>query len=164
MAGTRGPALAEHGDARALTRQMEKDTDTRKFPATLSLRDCRCVAGRGQEPRQAQYLPTPGPAGGILTPAPIPRALSGQSQGWASPRASLMPQGHRRRLGKLLRPLAGHFLRPRGDALALVSGPECRRRVGVGHPAHSAQPAPRAPRSRAPCAASAPLAAGPRYF
>lgn len=93
-----------------------------------------------------------------------PRALSGQSQGWASPRASPMPQGHRRRLGKLLRPLSGHFLRPRGDALAPVSGQECRRRVGVGHPAHSAQPAPRAPRSRAPCAASAAAGGRPSLF
>lgn len=107
----------------------------RKFRGTLSLRRCRCVAGRGREPRR--------PHG----------ALSGPPRPWASPEVpprnvrSRPPRsegpGRRRRFGRLWRPLRRHIpSRAGGDARG--SGHRCPH--GPGTPP---QP-PAAPRPRAP--------------
>ena len=113
------PASAESGDAPGShPRQADGEggADTGNSEARCPFAGCRCVAGRGREPRQPRCV------------------LPGQKQAWASPRAlqrtsAGVPEARgprrRRRLGRL-RPLSSST--PCASRPG-VSGPRCRRRL-----------------------------------
>lgn len=109
-------------------RRMEKEARASRNPeprCPFASADAQQAGGRRLARARAPHVPLAGRRGPQASS--LPRALSGPTQRWAAPRASLLPLGPPKRLGKLPRLLLGHGSRAPAATLR-----EAAPRVGAG--------------------------------